>query len=100
VVEHAGARLLVDIADATGLTAVYSMALRPRRPCGTGHDRGGLATDLALLLADGGEAVTGCRFSIGMPYSGVLAWEFSNVSFAGHTAILSHDLVLEGRRPA
>ncbi|GHD92791.1 hypothetical protein GCM10010508_47020 [Streptomyces naganishii JCM 4654] len=56
VVGHAGTRLLADLADATGLTAVYSTALRPLRPRGTGHDPGRITTDLAVMLADGGEA--------------------------------------------
>ncbi|WP_455356996.1 IS1380 family transposase [Streptomyces sp. SYSU K217416] len=58
VVGHAGARLLADLADATGLTSAYSTALRPLRPRGTGHDPGRIATDLAVMLADGGEAIT------------------------------------------
>ncbi|MFD7860349.1 IS1380 family transposase, partial [Streptomyces microflavus] len=57
VVGHAGSRLLADLADATGLTAAYSAALRPLRPRGTGHDPGRVATDLAVMLADGGEAI-------------------------------------------
>lgn len=57
VVGHVGARLLADLADATGLTAAYSAALRPLRPRGTGHDSGRIATDLAVMLADGGEAI-------------------------------------------
>lgn len=58
VVGHAGARLLADLADATGLTAAYSTALRPLRPRGTGHDPGRIAADLAVMLADGGKAIT------------------------------------------
>ncbi|WP_443068900.1 IS1380 family transposase [Streptomyces sp. NBC_01361] len=58
VVSHAGARLLADLADATGLTSAYSTALGPLRPRGTGHDPGRIATDLAVMLADGGEAIT------------------------------------------
>ncbi|MFF1691682.1 MULTISPECIES: IS1380 family transposase [unclassified Streptomyces] len=58
VVGHAGARLLADLADATGLTSAYSTALGPLRPRGTGHDPGRIATDLAVMLADGGEAIT------------------------------------------
>ncbi|MFJ1595314.1 IS1380 family transposase [Kitasatospora albolonga] len=58
VVGHAGARLLADLADATGLTSAYSTALRPLRPRGTGHDPGRIATDLAVTVADGGEAIT------------------------------------------
>lgn len=57
VVGHAGARLLADLADATGLTPAYSAALRPLRPRGTGHDPGRIAADLAVMLADGGEAI-------------------------------------------
>ncbi|MGC5365757.1 IS1380 family transposase [Streptomyces sp. DT24] len=57
VVGHAGARLLADLADATGLTTAYSTALRPLRPRGTGHDPGRTFTDLAVMLADGGEAI-------------------------------------------
>ncbi|MGW8955632.1 hypothetical protein [Streptomyces sp. NPDC055709] len=57
VVGH-GARLLADLADATGLTAVYSAALGPLRPRGTGHDPGRIAADLAVMLADGGEALS------------------------------------------
>jgi thioesterase domain-containing protein len=57
VVGHAGARLLADLAEATGLTAAYSATLMPLRPRGTGHDPGRVATDLAVMLADGGEAI-------------------------------------------
>lgn len=57
VVGHAGAPLLADLADATGLSAAYSAALRPLRPRGTGHDPGRIATDLPVMLADGGEAI-------------------------------------------
>jgi len=58
VVGHAGARLLADLADVTGLTSAYSTVLRPLRPRGTGHDPGRIATDLAVMLADGGETIT------------------------------------------
>lgn len=57
VAGHAGARLLADLADVTGLSAAYSAALRPLRPRGTGRDPGRIATDLAVMLADGGEAI-------------------------------------------
>ncbi|MGX1507614.1 UNVERIFIED_CONTAM: hypothetical protein RKD43_006239 [Streptomyces graminofaciens] len=58
VVGHAGGRLLADLADVTGLTSAYSTVLRPLRPRGTGHDPGRIATDLAVMLADGGETIT------------------------------------------
>ncbi|MFD0504495.1 IS1380 family transposase [Streptomyces chiangmaiensis] len=57
VVSHAGSRLLADLADATSLTAAFTDALRRLRPRGTGHDPGRIAVDLAVMLADGGEAI-------------------------------------------
>lgn len=57
VVNHAGSRLLADLADATGLTGSFSNALHRLRPRGTGHDPGRVAADLAVMLADGGEAI-------------------------------------------
>ncbi|WP_434100992.1 IS1380 family transposase [Streptomyces microflavus] len=58
VVGHAGARLLANLADVTGLTSAYSTALRPLRPRGTGHAPGRIATDIAVMVADGGETIT------------------------------------------
>ncbi|MCX4515827.1 IS1380 family transposase [Streptomyces sp. NBC_01619] len=58
VVGHAGSRLLGDLADATGLTGAFSAALGPLRPRGTGHDPGRITTDLAVMLADGGQSIT------------------------------------------
>jgi hypothetical protein len=57
VVGHAGTRLLTDLADKTGLTSGFVQALgldRVRRPA---HEPGRVAVDLAVLLADGGEAI-------------------------------------------
>ncbi|WP_405417748.1 IS1380 family transposase [Streptomyces microflavus] len=58
VVGHAGARLLADLADVTGLTSAYSTVLRPLRPRGTGHAPGRITADFAVMLADGGETIT------------------------------------------
>nr|WP_267884286.1 MULTISPECIES: IS1380 family transposase [unclassified Streptomyces] len=58
VVNHAGSRLLADLADATGLTASFTDALRRLRSRGTGHAPGRIAVDLAVMLADGGETIT------------------------------------------
>src|ERR1700755_324498 len=58
VVGHAGTRLLADLADATGLTAAMSDALAPVRRRASGHDPGRVAVDLAVMLADGGEAIS------------------------------------------
>lgn len=57
VVSHAGSRLLADLADVTSLTSGFADALRRLRPPGTGHDPGRIAVDLAVMLADGGEAI-------------------------------------------
>src|SRR3954447_24367803 len=57
VIGHAGARLLADLADATGLTGALSDALAPLRVRQSGHDPGRGAVDLAVMLADGGEAI-------------------------------------------
>ena len=57
VVGHAGTRLLTDLADATGLSTTLSEALAPMRRRNRGHDPGRVALDLAVLLADGGEAI-------------------------------------------
>jgi hypothetical protein len=57
VVGHAGARLLADVADATGLTSGFSDALAALRQRRAGHDPGRIAVDLAVMLADGGQAI-------------------------------------------
>lgn len=57
VVGHAGVRLLADLADATGLTSAFSQALASLRQRRRGHDPGRVAVDLAVMLADGGEAI-------------------------------------------
>jgi Transposase DDE domain group 1 len=57
VVSHVGSRLLADLADGIGLTGAFTDGLRRLRPRGTGHDPGRIAVDLAVMLADGGEAI-------------------------------------------
>jgi hypothetical protein len=57
VVGHAGARLLADIAEATGLAAGFVQALAPLRQRDRGHAPGRVAVDVAVMLADGGEEV-------------------------------------------
>jgi hypothetical protein len=56
VVGHAGARLLADVAEATGLTDGQRRpaGLRQRRGV---HDPGRVVVDLAVMLANGGEAI-------------------------------------------
>jgi hypothetical protein len=58
VVSRAGARLLVDLADATGLSTSMSDALMLLRQRDAGHDPGRVALDLAVMLADGGQAIS------------------------------------------
>jgi len=57
VVGHAGARLLADVADATGLTGAFGQALAGLRQRQGGHDPGRVAVDLAVVLADGGQVI-------------------------------------------
>jgi hypothetical protein len=58
VVSHAGSRLLAELADRSGLTSelsgVFSADLAPQ----TAHDPGRVLTDLAVMIADGGEAIS------------------------------------------
>jgi hypothetical protein len=56
VVAHSGAVGLRLLADRTGLTGHLSKALR-RRSFSPGHDRGRVLVDVAVMLADGGEAI-------------------------------------------
>ena len=59
VVSHAGTRLIADVADAVGLSAAFADAFSSaggirRRVV---HDSGRVLTDVAVMLADGGEAI-------------------------------------------
>ncbi|MGH8922713.1 MAG: IS1380 family transposase [Actinomycetes bacterium] len=58
VVSHVGSRLLAGLADRSGLTAAFSDALDGLRERRGGHDPGLVLTDLAVLLADGGRAIS------------------------------------------
>ena len=58
VVAHAGSRLLCDVADALGLTGGLSVAMAATKQRRRGHDRGQVLVDLAVMLADGGEAIS------------------------------------------
>jgi hypothetical protein len=57
VVSHVGAALLRMLADRTGLTGALSGGLA-RRGWWPGHDRGRVLVDLAVMIADGGEAIS------------------------------------------
>ena len=58
VVNHAGARLMADLADATGLTDGLSRAMAPTKQRRRGHDRGEVLVDLAVMIAGGGDAIS------------------------------------------
>ena len=55
LVSHAGAYLLVELADRLGLTAGLSAAMAPTRERRGAHDPGVVLRDLAVAVADGGE---------------------------------------------
>src|SRR5690349_23736206 len=58
VVSHAGSRLLADLAVVTGLDEAFSDAVGGRRQRRSAHDPGKVLVDLAVLMADGGEAIS------------------------------------------
>lgn len=58
LVSHAGAALLVELADRAGLTAALSEALAGKRERRSAHDPGRVLRDVAVMLADGGDCVT------------------------------------------
>jgi hypothetical protein len=58
VVSHAGLRLLADLADGSGLSSGLSAAMAPTKQRRRGHDRGVVLVDVALSVADGGEAIS------------------------------------------
>ena len=58
VVSHVGTRLLADVAAAAGLPEAFDDAAGGRRRRRSAHAPGRVLTDLAVLLADGGETIT------------------------------------------
>jgi hypothetical protein len=58
LVSHAGAFLLVELADRLGLTAGLSAAMASTRERRSAHDPGIVLRDLAVSIADGGDHVT------------------------------------------
>jgi hypothetical protein len=57
VVSHAGTALLRELADRVGLRAEFAVAMDGTRCRAGGHDPGQVLVDLAVMLADGGEAI-------------------------------------------
>jgi Transposase DDE domain group 1 len=58
LVSHAGAYLLVELADRLGLTAALAEAMAPTRERRSAHDPGIVLRDLAVAIADGGDRVS------------------------------------------
>jgi hypothetical protein len=58
LVSHAGAFLLVELADRLDLTAGLCEAMAPTRERCSAHDPGVVLRDLAVAVADGGECLT------------------------------------------
>jgi Transposase DDE domain group 1 len=58
LVSHAGAGLLVELADRAGLTDALWDALAATRERRSAHDAGRVLRDVAVMLADGGDCVT------------------------------------------
>jgi len=56
-VSHAGSALLAQIADKSGLTRALSVRLEGLKQRRSGHDRGRVVRDLAVMLADGGDCL-------------------------------------------
>lgn len=57
LVSRAGTALLSQVADKSGLTRALSCELASMRERRSGHDPGRIVRDLAVMLADGGEAL-------------------------------------------
>jgi hypothetical protein len=58
LVNHAGARLVSDVAYDVGLTTGLSEALSVTKQRRRGHDRGEVLRDLAVMVADGGTRIS------------------------------------------
>jgi hypothetical protein len=58
VCSHLGSRLLADVAAAAGLPEVFDDAAGGRRRRRSAHPAGRVLTDLAVLLADGGQSIS------------------------------------------
>ena len=57
LVSHAGSALLGQVADKVGLTRALALGLAGIKQRRRGHDPGRVVRDLAVMLADGGDAV-------------------------------------------
>jgi hypothetical protein len=67
VAAHAGARLLCELADATGLSEQLSAAMAPTKKRRRGHDRCQVLVDLAVAIADGATTISDLRVLADQP---------------------------------
>ncbi len=82
VVSHVGARLLVELSDALGLSDGLSSAMAPTKQRRRGHDRGQVLADLAVALADGATSISDLRLLSNQPQ---LFGEVASVATAWRT---------------
>src|ERR671918_285295 len=92
VVNHAGARLLADLGDATGLTDALSVAMAPTKQRRRGCDRGEVLADLAVMIADGGETISDLAVLRDQP---ALLGEVASYATAWRTLDAVDDMALE-----
>jgi hypothetical protein len=92
VVAHAGCRLLCDLADDLGLTAVLSEAMAPTKRRRRGHDRGEVLVDLAVALADGATTISDLKMLSDQP---ALFGEVASVATTWRTLEAIDDACLE-----
>jgi hypothetical protein len=64
LVSHAGAALIAQTADRLGLTSALDRALAPLRERAGGHSPARVMRDLAVTLADGGDALCDLRLRV------------------------------------
>ena len=96
VVGHAGTRMLADLADATGLSTALSEALASLRQQDRGHDPGRVAVDLAVMLADGGEAIADLAVLRNRPPRQNRAQQFKRRSTRAHRELYCKTRVSRG----
>jgi hypothetical protein len=92
VVNHAGSRLLCDLADDVGLSEALSAAMAPTKQRRRGHDRGQVLVDLAVALADGATSITDVKVLRDQP---ALFGEVASQPTAWRTLEAIDDTVLE-----
>lgn len=99
LVSHAGTALLSQVAEKTGLTRALSRELRPMRERRSGHDPGRVLRDLAVMLANGGEALADLgAIREQAPLFGAVASD--STAYRAIERIASEPELLEGLRAA